>query len=119
MLLKFPPSSCSWHIEILLLPVATSLAVAFALMLLVVLTVSLLVQVYSQGYMKDDPGYHRYYAWMSLFTTAMLGLVMADSLLLAFMFWELVGLCSYLLIGFWYEKERIITEDAEEEKREH
>jgi len=74
------------------------------IMLMVVTTVSLMVQIYSQGYMKDDPGYHRYYAVMSLFTTAMLGLVMADSLLLAFMFWELVGLCSYLLIGFWFHK---------------
>ena len=74
------------------------------IMLMVVTTVSLMVQIYSQGYMKDDPGYHRYYAAMSLFTTAMLGLVMADSLLLAFMFWEMVGLCSYLLIGFWFHK---------------
>jgi NADH-quinone oxidoreductase subunit L len=74
------------------------------IMLMVVTIVSLMVQIYSQGYMKDDPGYHRYYAAMSLFTTAMLGLVMADSLLLAFMFWELVGLCSYLLIGFWFHK---------------
>jgi len=74
------------------------------IMLMVVTTVSLMVQIYSQGYMKDDAGYHRYYAWMSLFTTAMLGLVMANSLLLAFMFWELVGLCSYLLIGFWFHK---------------
>ena len=73
-------------------------------MLMVVTTVSLMVQIYSQGYMKDDAGYHRYYAWMSLFTTAMLGLVMANNLLLAFMFWELVGLCSYLLIGFWFHK---------------
>ena len=74
------------------------------IMLLVVTAVSLMVQIYSQGYMQDDPGYHRYYAWMSLFTTAMLGLVLANSLLLAFMFWELVGLCSYLLIGFWFHK---------------
>jgi NADH-quinone oxidoreductase subunit L len=74
------------------------------IMLMVVTIVSLMVQIYSQGYMKDDPGYHRYYAWMSLFTTAMLGLVMSNSLLLAFMFWELVGLCSYLLIGFWFHK---------------
>ena len=58
------------------------------IMLMVVTVVSLMVQIYSQGYMKDDPGYHRYYAAMSLFTTAMLGLVMANSLLLAFMFWE-------------------------------
>jgi NADH-quinone oxidoreductase subunit L len=74
------------------------------IMLLVVTVVSLMVQIYSQGYMKDDPGYHRYYAVMSLFTTAMLGLVLANSLFLAFMFWELVGLCSYLLIGFWFHK---------------
>ena len=74
------------------------------IMLLVVSIVSLMVQIYSQGYMKDDPGYLRYYAVMSLFTAAMLGLVMADSLLLAFVFWELVGLCSYLLIGFWFHK---------------
>ena len=74
------------------------------IMLMVVTIVSLMVQIYSQGYMKDDPGYHRYYAWMSLFTTAMLGLVMANSLLLAFVFWELVGLCSYLLIGFWFHR---------------
>jgi NADH-quinone oxidoreductase subunit L len=74
------------------------------IMLMVVTVVSLMVQIYSQGYMKDNPGYHRYYAAMSLFTTAMLGLVMANSLLLAFMFWELVGLCSYLLIGFWFHK---------------
>jgi NADH-quinone oxidoreductase subunit L len=75
-----------------------------AVMLVVVTTVSLMVQVYSQGYMKGDPGYHRYYAWMSLFTASMLGLVLADSLLLMFVFWELVGLCSYLLIGFWFHR---------------
>jgi NADH-quinone oxidoreductase subunit L len=73
-------------------------------MLVVVTVVSLMVQIYSQGYMKDDPGYHRYYAAMSLFTTAMLGLVLANSLLLMFVFWELVGLCSYLLIGFWFHR---------------
>ncbi|MCX6002868.1 MAG: NADH-quinone oxidoreductase subunit L, partial [Chloroflexi bacterium] len=75
-----------------------------AIMLIVVTVVSLMVQIYSQGYMKDDHGYHRYYAAMSLFTAAMLGLVMADSLLLVFVFWELVGLCSYLLIGFWFHR---------------
>ena len=75
-----------------------------AVMLVVVTTVSLMVQIYSQGYMKGDPGYHRYYAWMSLFTASMLGLVLADSLLLMFVFWELVGLCSYLLIGFWFHR---------------
>ncbi|MDP2731144.1 MAG: NADH-quinone oxidoreductase subunit L [Dehalococcoidales bacterium] len=75
-----------------------------SVMLLAVNTVSLMVQIYSQGYMHGDPGYHRYYAVMSLFTTAMLGLVLADSLLLMFIFWELVGLCSYLLIGFWFHR---------------
>lgn len=73
-------------------------------MLIVVTVVSLMVQIYSQGYMHGDAGYHRYYAHMSLFTTAMLGLVLANSLLLMFVFWELVGLCSYLLIGFWFHR---------------
>ncbi len=75
-----------------------------AVMLVVVNTVSLMVQIYSQGYMRGDPGYHRYYAWMSLFTTSMLGLVLSSSLLMMFVFWEMVGLCSYLLIGFWFQR---------------
>ncbi len=83
-----------------------------AVMLVVVTTVSLMVQIYSLGYMQHevpdakpgDRGYHRYYAWMSLFTASMLGLVMADSLLFMFVFWEMVGLCSYLLIGFWFHR---------------
>ena len=75
-----------------------------AVMLVVVSSVSLLVQVYSQGYMEGDPGYGRYYAYMSLFITAMLGLVLADNLFMLFVFWELVGLSSYLLIGFWFHK---------------
>jgi len=75
-----------------------------AVMLVVVTVVSLMVQIYSQGYMHGDPGYHRYFAFMSLFTGAMLGLVLADSLLLVFVFWEMVGLCSYLLIGFWFHR---------------
>jgi NADH-quinone oxidoreductase subunit L len=76
-----------------------------AVMLIVVTVVSLMIQIYSQGYMHGDPGYHRYYAAMSLFTASMLGLVLADSLLLIFVFWELVGLCSYLLIGFWFHRK--------------
>ncbi len=75
-----------------------------AIMLLVVTSVSLLVQVYSQGYMAGDGGYSRYYAYMSLFTASMLGLILVDSILLLYVFWELVGLCSYLLIGFWFHK---------------
>ncbi len=75
-----------------------------AVMLIVVIVVSLMVQIYSQGYMHGDPGYHRYFAFMSLFTGSMLGLVLADNLLFMFVFWEMVGLCSYLLIGFWFHK---------------
>lgn len=75
-----------------------------AIMLIVVAGVSLLVQIYSQGYMKGDPGYSRYYAYMSLFTASMLGLVVARSIIQIYVFWELVGLSSYLLIGFWFYK---------------
>jgi len=75
-----------------------------AVMLVVVTVVSFLVQVYSQGYMAGDPGYGRYFAHMALFTTSMLGLVLADNLFMLFIFWELVGLSSYLLIGFWFHK---------------
>jgi NADH-quinone oxidoreductase subunit L len=76
-----------------------------AIMLVVVTSVSLLVQIYSQGYMEGDSGYSRYFAWMSLFTAAMLGLVMFDSIIIVYVFWELVGLGSYLLIGFWFQKK--------------
>ncbi len=75
-----------------------------AVMLVVVTSVALLVQLYSTGYMNGDPGYARYFAHMCLFTTSMLGLVLADNLFQIFIFWELVGLCSYLLIGFWFHK---------------
>ena len=76
-----------------------------AIMLVIVTSVSLLVQIYSQGYMQGDGGYSRYYAYMSLFTAAMLGLIMVDSIILVYVFWELVGLGSYLLIGFWFDKK--------------
>jgi NADH-quinone oxidoreductase subunit L len=76
-----------------------------SVMLIVVTFVSLMVQIYSQGYMHGDTGYHRYYTFMSLFTFSMLGLVLADNLLFMFVFWEMVGLCSYLLIGFWYHRK--------------
>jgi len=85
------------HLGLLVDPLTT-------VMLVVVSMVSLMVQIYSQGYMHGDPGYHRYYAFMSLFTASMLGLVLADNLLLVYVFWELVGLCSYLLIGFWFHR---------------
>ena len=76
-----------------------------AIMLVVVTSVSLLVQIYSQDYMRGDGGYYRYFAYMSLFTASMLGLVLASNILQLFVFWELVGLCSYLLIGFWFHKD--------------
>jgi len=75
-----------------------------AVMVVLVTLVSLMVQIYSQGYMHGDPGYHRYFAFMSLFTACMLGLVMADNLVFMFLFWEGVGLGSYLLIGFWFHR---------------
>ena len=75
-----------------------------AIMLVVVNGVSLMVQIYSVGYMRGDPGYARYYAYMSLFTASMIGLVIASNIIQLYVFWELVGLCSYLLIGFWYHR---------------
>lgn len=75
-----------------------------AMMLTVVTTVSLLVQIYSCGYMQGDPGYGRFFAFLSLFAGSMLGLVLAVNFLQMYFFWELVGLCSYLLIGFYYYK---------------
>jgi NADH-quinone oxidoreductase subunit L len=77
-----------------------------AVMAVVVSVVSLMVQIYSLGYMQhDEAGYYRYYTFMSLFTFSMLGLVLSDNLLFTFVFWEMVGLCSYLLIGFWFHKK--------------
>jgi len=73
-------------------------------MLLVVTIVSFLVHVYSIGYMAHDRGFHRFFTWLPLFVFAMLILVLADNYLLMFVGWEGVGLCSYLLIGFWFER---------------
>ena len=73
-------------------------------MLLMVTFVCTLIHTYALGYMEGDPGMARYFAEAGLFTAAMLGLVFSDNLLQLFIFWELVGLCSYLLIGFWYRK---------------
>ena len=75
-----------------------------AMMLFVVTLVASMVQIYSLGYMHGDEGWSRYYAYQSLFASAMLGMVLATNLLQLFIFWELVGLCSYLLIGFWFFK---------------
>jgi NADH-quinone oxidoreductase subunit L len=74
------------------------------LMMLVVTGVAGVIHVYSWGYMHDDPGFSRFFACLSLFTFSMLGIVLATNFVQLFIFWELVGVSSYLLIGFWYEK---------------
>src|SRR5688572_13997115 len=92
----------------------TSLSIGFqidrlsALMMVVVTFVSLMVHVYTIGYMADDPGYQRFFAYISLFTFSMLMLVMANNFLQLFFGWEAVGLVSYLLIGFWYTRPTAI-----------
>jgi len=75
-----------------------------AVMLLLVTGVSSLVHIYTIGYMHGEPGYARFFSYIALFTFSMLMLVLADNLLQLFIFWEAVGLCSYLLIGHWYER---------------
>ena len=75
-----------------------------ALMLVVVNVISFLVHLFSIAYMKGDAGYKKYFSFLGLFTFSMLGIVLADNLLIVFMFWELVGLSSYLLIGHWHKK---------------
>src|SRR3989442_11746221 len=73
-------------------------------MLVTVTFVGTLIAIYSVGYMHHDPGYPRYFAEISLFLFSMTGLVLADNFILLYAFWEGVGLCSYLLIGFWFAK---------------
>jgi NADH-quinone oxidoreductase subunit L len=79
-----------------------------ALMMVVVTFVSLMVHIYTIGYMHDDPGYQRFFSYISLFTFSMLMLVMANNFLQLFFGWEAVGLVSYLLIGFWFKRESAI-----------
>jgi NADH-quinone oxidoreductase subunit L len=78
------------------------------LMLLVVTFVSLMVHIYTVGYMHDDPGYQRFFSYIALFTFSMLMLVMSNNFMQLFFGWEAVGLVSYLLIGFWYQRESAI-----------
>ena len=79
-----------------------------ASMMVVVTFISLMVHIYTIGYMHDDPGYHRFFSYISLFTFSMLSLVMANNFLQLFFGWEAVGVMSYLLIGFWFTKESAI-----------
>ncbi len=91
------PWFANFNVGILIDPLAL-------VMLLMVTFVVTLIHIYANGYMNGDPGAARYFAEAALFTASMLGLIFADNLLQLFIFWELVGLCSYLLIGFWYRK---------------
>jgi NAD(P)H-quinone oxidoreductase subunit 5 len=76
-----------------------------SVMLVIVTTVALLVMIYTNGYMAHDRGYVRFYAYLSLFSSSMLGLVISPNLVQVYIFWELVGMCSYLLIGFWFDRQ--------------
>ncbi len=98
------PFTESLHIDmgILLDPISV-------MMLVVISTVSLMVHIYSFGYMKGERGFQRYYAFLSLFSFSMLGLVLATNIFQMYVFWELVGVSSYLLIGFYYTKPEAIA----------
>lgn len=95
-------STLSIDLGILLDPISV-------MMLIVISTVSLMVHIYSFGYMKGERGFQRYYAFLSLFTMSMLGLVVATNIFQMYLFWELVGVSSYLLIGFYYTKPAAIA----------
>jgi NADH-quinone oxidoreductase subunit L len=86
-------------------PVTLQLDQLSAVMLLVVTGVGFLIHVYSVGYMHEDPDYPRFFTYLNLFVFSMVMLVLAGNFLLLYVFWEAVGLCSYLLIGFWYTRE--------------
>lgn len=95
-------SSLSIDMGILLDPISV-------MMLIVISTVSFMVHIYSFGYMRGEVGFQRYYAFLSLFTMSMLGLVVATNIFQMYVFWELVGVSSYLLIGFYYTKPSAIA----------
>lgn len=109
------PTLTPWNIE--WLPFTNSLHIDMGIlldpisvmMLVVISTVSLMVHIYSFGYMKGEKGFQRYYAFLSLFTFSMLGLVVATNIFQMYVFWELVGVSSYLLIGFYYTKPEAIA----------
>lgn len=79
------------------------------MMIVVITVISFFVNIYSVGYMKDDPGFSRFFALLALFSFSMLGLVISSNILQMFVFWELVGVSSYALIGFWYEKPSAVA----------
>lgn len=100
--LPFFVKGLSFNMGIMLDPISV-------MMLIVITTVSLMVHIYSFGYMHDERGFQRYYAFLSLFTMSMLGLVVATNIFQMYMFWELVGVSSYLLIGFYYTSPAAIA----------
>ena len=76
-----------------------------SVMLALVTTITILVMIYSHGYMAHDKGYVRFFTYLALFSSSMMGLIISPNLLEIYVFWELVGMCSYLLVGFWYDRE--------------
>ncbi|HSH00242.1 MAG TPA: proton-conducting transporter membrane subunit, partial [candidate division Zixibacteria bacterium] len=109
------PSFVAWdfrwlpYAEYLQVNAGVLLDPASVLLLVVVTVVSALVHLYSLGYMKGDPGYGRYFAYLNLFTFSMLGLVVAPNIVQMYVFWELVGVSSFLLIGFYYTKPSAVA----------
>ncbi len=90
------------HLGVLIDPISV-------MMLVVITTVSLMVHIYSIGYMKGDPGFYRFFSFLSLFSFSMLGLVLATNIFQMYIFWELVGVSSFLLIGYYYEKPSAVA----------
>ena len=105
-----PNPKISWlaiaisEVEVLSIDIGLKLDGLSKLMLCVVTGVGSLIHIFSLGYMKEDRDFSRYFAFLSLFIFSMLGIVLADNFVMMFIFWELVGVSSYLLIGFWFEK---------------
>lgn len=108
---KLLPFNFEWlrFSEVLHIDLGILLDPISVMMLVVITTVSLMVHTYSLGYMKNEGGFQRYYAFLSLFTFSMLGLVVATNIFQMYIFWELVGVSSYLLIGFYYTKPEAIA----------
>ena len=103
---KLHPSVAWLAIEGLEIDIGLQIDQLSKLMLCVVTGVGSLIHIFSLGYMKEDRDFSRYFAFLSLFIFSMLGIVLADNFVMMFIFWELVGVSSYLLIGFWFEKPR-------------
>ena len=95
--------------ELLTFNIGFRLTPISVMMLIVISTVSFMVHIYSFGYMHGEKGFQRYYAFLSLFTMSMLGLVVATNIFQMYLFWELVGVSSYLLIGFYYPQHTAVA----------